>query len=182
MTPYRSPLSVLAAPVRALFVKDSAAGLLLIAVAVIAMAAANSPFARLYHDFFHDPLWWSPVAKLGNLHLWINDGLMAVFFLLVALEIKRETLSGQLAGREQLLLPMVCASAGVAMPALLFTAFYHAEDAAMRGGAVPTATDIAFALVLYPMLRGDLRISRGEGAILVVAFAAWLGFECWMLR
>jgi len=77
---------------------------------------------------------------------------MAVFFLLVALEIKRETLSGQLAGREQLLLPLVCASAGVALPALLFTAFNHGDAEAMRGWAVPTATDIAFALGVLALL------------------------------
>jgi NhaA family Na+:H+ antiporter len=77
---------------------------------------------------------------------------MAVFFLLVALEIKRESLSGQLASRSQLVLPMICAAAGVAVPALLFTAFNHGDAAAMRGWAVPTATDIAFALGVLALL------------------------------
>jgi NhaA family Na+:H+ antiporter len=84
--------------------------------------------------------------------LWINDGLMAIFFLLVALEIKREALTGQLAGREQLVLPLVCASAGVMVPALLFTVFNHDTATAMRGWAVPTATDIAFALGILSLL------------------------------
>jgi NhaA family Na+:H+ antiporter len=84
--------------------------------------------------------------------LWINDGLMAVFFLLVALEIKREALTGQLAGRAQLVLPLVCACAGVALPALLFTAFNHGDAGAMSGWAVPTATDIAFALGILSLL------------------------------
>src|SRR5207342_546852 len=77
---------------------------------------------------------------------------MAVFFLLVALEIKREALTGQLVGRQQLLLPLVCASAGVVVPALLFTAFNHDAGMAMRGWAVPTATDIAFALGILSLL------------------------------
>jgi NhaA family Na+:H+ antiporter len=84
--------------------------------------------------------------------LWVNDGLMAIFFLLVALEIKRETLSGQLAGRERLILPLICATAGVAVPALLFVALNHGNAAAMRGWAVPTATDIAFALGVLALL------------------------------
>jgi NhaA family Na+:H+ antiporter len=77
---------------------------------------------------------------------------MAVFFLLVSLEIKREALTGQLAGREQLVLPLVCACAGVVVPALLFTALNHGDAAAMRGWAVPTATDIAFALGILSLL------------------------------
>jgi len=84
--------------------------------------------------------------------LWINDGLMAVFFLLVSLEIKRESLTGQLAGFDRLALPVVCAAAGVVVPALLFTALNHDDPTAMRGWAVPTATDIAFALGVLSLL------------------------------
>lgn len=133
---------------------EAAGGILLIAAAILAMAAANSPLAFAY-DAFRD----APVhVRIGELEiakpllLWINDGLMAVFFLLVALEIKRETLSGQLASRAQLALPMVCAFAGVAVPALLFTAFNRHDEQAMRGWAVPTATDIAFALGVLALL------------------------------
>jgi NhaA family Na+:H+ antiporter len=84
--------------------------------------------------------------------LWINDGLMAIFFLLVALEIKRETLSGQLSDREQLLLPLLCAAAGVAVPALVFVGINRGDAAAMQGWAIPAATDIAFALGILSLL------------------------------
>lgn len=133
---------------------EAAAGLLLIFAAVLALVCANSPLASGYQAFRALPV----AVGFGNWTLgkpallWINDGLMAVFFLLVALEIKRETLTGQLSGRDQLVLPMVCASAGVAVPALLFTAFNQGDAGAMRGWAVPTATDIAFALGILSLL------------------------------
>lgn len=133
---------------------EAAGGVVLIAAAALALACANSPLAGWYEAFRDLPL----AIGLGPLRiakpslLWINDGLMAVFFLVVALEIKREALTGQLAGRAQLVLPLVCAAAGVAVPALLFTVFNHGDAAAMRGWAVPTATDIAFALGILSLL------------------------------
>jgi len=75
---------------------ESAAGILLIVVAAAAVLAANSPLASVYHDLFHLPLGWTPVAKLDTWHLWINDALMALFFFVVGLEIKREVLDGEL--------------------------------------------------------------------------------------
>jgi len=133
---------------------EAAGGITLIAAAALALLAANSPAHDGYEAFrdFVLKVGVGDFAIAKPLPLWINDGLMAVFFLLVALEIKRETLSGQLAGREQLVLPLVCASAGVAVPALLFTALNHGDAAAMRGWAVPTATDIAFALGVLALL------------------------------
>jgi NhaA family Na+:H+ antiporter len=133
---------------------EAAGGIVLIAAAALALICANSPLQALYDGFRGMPV----AVAFGQLHLakpmllWINDGLMAIFFLLVALEIKREALTGQLAGREQLVLPLVCASAGVMVPALLFTAFNHDAATAMRGWAVPTATDIAFALGILSLL------------------------------
>ena len=133
---------------------EAAGGILLIAAALLALLCANSPLEEFYDGFRELPV----AVVFGDLQiakpllLWINDGLMAVFFLLVSLEIKREALTGQLAGREQLLLPLACACAGVAVPALLFTAFNHGDAAAMRGWAVPTATDIAFALGILSLL------------------------------
>ena len=133
---------------------EAAGGIVLITAAALALVAANSPLAPAYEAFRSLPL---PV-RIGGfgldkpLLLWINDGLMAIFFLLIALEIKREALTGQLAGRDQLVLPLVCAIAGVAVPALLFMALNHGDAAAMRGWAVPTATDIAFALGVLALL------------------------------
>ncbi|MBM7093252.1 Na+/H+ antiporter NhaA, partial [Streptomyces sp. S12] len=132
----------------------AAGGIVLIAAAALALIAANSPWQSAYEAFRDLPV----QVRIGALDLnkplllWINDGLMAIFFLVVALEIKREALSGQLAERSQLVLPMLCAAAGVLMPALLFTAFNRSDDAAMRGWAVPTATDIAFALGVLALL------------------------------
>ncbi|HEU4991902.1 MAG TPA: Na+/H+ antiporter NhaA [Luteimonas sp.] len=133
---------------------EAAGGIVLIAAAALALLCANSPLEELYDGFRELPV----AVVFGDLQiakpmlLWINDGLMAVFFLLVSLEIKRESLTGQLAGRDRLLLPMVCACAGVAVPALLFTALNRGDAAAMRGWAVPTATDIAFALGVLSLL------------------------------
>ncbi|QQP98874.1 Na+/H+ antiporter NhaA [Lysobacter enzymogenes] len=133
---------------------EAAGGIVLIAAAVLALIAANSPLQAAYEAFREIPV----QVRVGALDiskpllLWINDGLMAIFFLVVALEIKREALSGQLAERSQLVLPLVCAIAGVAVPALLFFAFNRGDAAAMRGWAVPTATDIAFALGVLALL------------------------------
>ncbi len=133
---------------------EAAGGIVLIAAAALALLCANSPLEEFYDGFRELPV----AVVFGDLRiakpllLWINDGLMAVFFLLVSLEIKRESLTGQLAGRDRLLLPMACACAGVAVPALLFTALNRGDAVAMRGWAVPTATDIAFALGVLSLL------------------------------
>src|SRR5690606_12354300 len=132
----------------------SAGGILRIVAAALALVCATSPLASLYYGFRDMPV----AVVFGELRiakpwlLWINDGLMAVFFLLVSLEIKRESLTGQLAGFDRLALPVVCAAAGVVVPALLFTALNHDDPTAMRGWAVPTATDIAFALGVLSLL------------------------------
>lgn len=129
---------------------EAAGGIVLIAAAALAMLAANSPLAHAYEAFRDTPLGSGEWAQ--SAHWWINDGLMAVFFLLVSLEIKREVVSGQLSSRDQLVLPVVCACAGVIAPALLFVALNHGDVGAMRGWAVPTATDIAFALGVLALL------------------------------
>ena len=111
------PLRSLFAPVRALFVGDASAGILLILVAAAAMLAANSSLAGEYHELFYGDLAWTPIAKLDDLHLWINDGLMAIFFFVVGLEVKRELIEGQLADPMKRRLPVLAAAAGMFVPA-----------------------------------------------------------------
>ena len=133
---------------------EAASGILLIAAALIALVCANTPLNDLYQAFREMPV----ELRIGEfqidkpLLLWINDGLMAMFFLLVALEIKRETLGGQLSSRDQLMLPLVCAAAGVMVPAIIFWALNRGDATALRGWAIPTATDIAFALGILALL------------------------------
>jgi len=133
---------------------EAAGGILLIGAAVMALLWANSPLEPMY-----DGLRKLPVqVRVGALDiakpllLWINDGLMAIFFLLVALEIKREALSGQLSNRTQLLLPLICAAAGVAVPAALYVFVNRGDAAGLQGWAIPAATDIAFALGILSLL------------------------------
>ncbi|MGV8931138.1 MAG: Na+/H+ antiporter NhaA [Luteimonas sp.] len=139
---------------RDFFQLEAAGGILLIAAALLALLLANSPLRDLYAGFRELPM----QLRIGELDiakpllLWINDGLMAIFFLLVALELKRETLSGQLSSRDQLILPMVCAAAGVIVPALIFWWSNQGDADSMRGWAIPTATDIAFALGILALL------------------------------
>lgn len=133
---------------------EAAGGILLIGAAVLAMLLANSPLSGVYDGFRELPV----QVRVGQLNLskplllWINDGLMAIFFLLVALEIKREVLSGQLSSFGQLLQPLLCAVAGVALPALLYAWINRGDAQAMRGWAIPAATDIAFALGILSLL------------------------------
>ena len=141
-TPAPRPLSMM----RAFLATEAAGGIILIAAATAAMIVANSPLAADYFAVLHVHL-----AGLSLLH-WINDGLMALFFLLVGLEIKREVLDGQLAQWSDRLLPGVAALAGVALPALIYVALNRAQPAGLRGWAIPAATDIAFALGVLALL------------------------------
>lgn len=175
------PLRAFFAPVRALFVGDASAGILLIVVAAMAMLAANSSLAGEYHHLFNGTLGWTPIPKLDTLHLWINDGLMAVFFFVVGLEVKREWIEGQLSSPEQRRLPVVAAAAGMAIPALVYVFIVQGgPDRLMQGWAIPAATDIAFAMGVLGLLGnrvpGSLRlflltvaIVDDIGAVLVIA-------------
>ena len=133
---------------------ESAGGLLLIAAAAFALILANSPLAHAYQGLLDLPvrLGMGDYAITKPLLLWINDGLMAIFFLLVALEIKREMLSGQLSDRAQLVLPLACACGGAVVPALVYVAFNRGDAAALDGWAIPAATDIAFPLGILSLL------------------------------
>ena len=127
----------------------AAAGLILAGAALFAILISNiealSPF---YRDILQAPLRVGLAdAELSKpLLLWINDGLMAVFFLLVGLELKREVLEGNLSSRDQIILPAIAAAGGMAVPALVYLLFNGGDPVLLRGWAVPAATDIAFAL------------------------------------
>ena len=143
---------------------ESSGGLLLMAVAVVAILTANSPLGPGYFSTLH-----AYVGPLSVQH-WINDALMALFFLLVGLEIKREVLDGQLSSWSRRLLPGVAAAGGMLAPALIYVAFNSGHPEALRGWAIPTATDIAFALgvlsLLGPRVPASLKIFLAALAIL----------------
>lgn len=143
------------AAIRALATTQTAGGVVLLACAVVALAWANAPFAESYFALWHTrlPLAVPGLALTKTLDEWVNDGLMAVFFLLVGLEIKRELLTGALASPRRAALPVVAAAGGMAVPALLYAAVTAGTPAA-RGWGVPMATDIAFTLAVLTML-GD---------------------------
>lgn len=167
---------------RALFVSDAAGGILLIGVAVAAMVAANSPLAGLYHDAFHGEWFAASRFKLNTAHLWINDGLMALFFFVVGLEVKRELVSGNLADPAQRTLPVMAAVAGMALPTLVYLAIAGTAAPLGHGWAIPAATDIAFAMGVVGLLGTrvpkvlrlfllTVAIVDDVGAVLVIALA-----------
>lgn len=131
---------------RTFLATEAASGFYLVAAAVAALIAANSPLAGAYAALLAIDL-----GGLSVLH-WVNDGLMAVFFLLVGLEIKREVIEGELSTTARRILPGVAALAGMIVPALLYLGVAHGDAAAMRGWAIPAATDIAFALSVLAIL------------------------------
>jgi len=143
----------LVAEIREFLRLEAASGLLLMAAALLALLASNSPAAGLYDGFLALPLEFRIGAfGLGKpLLLWINDGLMAIFFLLVGLEIKRELVAGELSTRAQAALPAVAALGGMVAPAAIYLAINPAAPAS-AGWAVPAATDIAFALAALALV------------------------------
>ncbi len=161
---------------------ESFGGILLVFTAAVAMVVANSPLAGLYADFLHVPM----QVRVGALDidkpllLWINDGLMAIFFLLVGLELKREMIVGQFANKSQMALPAVCALAGMAVPMGIYAFVNWGDPVAMRGVAIPAATDIAFALgvlallgsrvpLALKMLLTAIAVADDLGAIIIIA-------------
>lgn len=163
--------------------QESAAGLLLIGSAVLALTMANSPLAASYSELLHLYAGGMTIAH------WINDGLMVLFFLLVGLEIKREVLAGELSTWPQRVLPGIAAAGGMAIPALIYVAINAGNPDTLRGWAIPAATDIAFALgvlsLLGPRVPASLKVfltalaiidDLGAVAIIAVFFTGELSW------
>ena len=140
---------------------ESTAGVLLVAATAVALLVSNSPLLPIYRDVLAVPL----AISLGDLAvdkpllLWVNDGLMAVFFLLIGLELKREVLDGELRSPDQILLPGVAAVGGFLVPTFIFAAINWGNETALEGWAIPAATDIAFALGVLAVLGSRVPLS-----------------------
>ncbi|PKQ55041.1 Na+/H+ antiporter NhaA [Vibrio cholerae] len=139
--------------IRDFFKMESAGGILLVIAAAIAMVIANSAMGEGYQAFLHTYVFGMSVSH------WINDGLMAVFFFLIGLEVKRELLEGALKSRETAIFPAIAAVGGMLAPALIYVAFNFNDPAAIQGWAIPAATDIAFALGIMALLGKRVPVS-----------------------
>ena len=161
---------------------ESASGILLLAAAVLAMFIQNSPASHLYDALLDLHV----EIRVGNfqiakpLLLWINDGLMAIFFFLIGLEVKREVLDGELSEPSRVALPVIAAIGGMALPAITYSAINWGDPVTMRGWAIPSATDIAFSLGVLALLGSripsslklflmTLAIVDDLGAIIIIA-------------
>jgi NhaA family Na+:H+ antiporter len=147
--------------IKKFFQHEAASGFILVFAAMIAMILANSPLNSFYNGLLEIPV----SVRFGGfeiakpLILWVNDGLMAIFFFLVGLEIKREILGGNLSSLAQITLPAVAAVAGIAFPALIYVWFNANDPVAIRGWAIPSATDIAFAVGVFTIFGKSLPLS-----------------------
>ncbi|MEZ9700955.1 Na+/H+ antiporter NhaA [Vibrio sp. 10N.261.46.E12] len=139
--------------IRDFFKMESAGGIILVIAAAIAMFVANSPLNEMYQGVLH-----SYVLGMSVSH-WINDGLMAVFFLLIGLEVKRELLEGALKSKETAIFPAIAAVGGMLAPALIYVLFNSGNPEALQGWAIPAATDIAFALGIMALLGNRVPVS-----------------------
>ncbi|MBY8072367.1 Na+/H+ antiporter NhaA [Vibrio fluvialis] len=139
--------------IRDFFKLESAGGIILVIAAAIAMTIANSPLNEIYQGALHSYVFGMSVSH------WINDGLMAVFFLLIGLEVKRELLEGALKSRETAIFPAIAAVGGMLAPALIYVLFNSGDAEAIQGWAIPAATDIAFALGIMALLGKRVPVS-----------------------
>ncbi len=165
-----------------LFKRESSSGILLMIAAISAMIIANSPLYTFYEALLDIPV----EIRIASLHiakpliLWINDGLMAIFFLLIGLELKREIFEGELSETKKIILPSFAAVGGMLAPALIYAAFNWHDPVAIKGWAIPAATDIAFALGILAVFGSrvpialkvflvSLAIMDDMGAIIIIA-------------
>ena len=169
-------------PIKQFLKLEAASGIILVIAAILAMILANTPLNDYYKLLIDMPveIRIGPLQIAKPLLLWINDGLMAIFFFLIGLELKRELLEGNLSNPRNVVLPGLGAIGGMLFPALIYVAFNYNDPAALNGWAIPAATDIAFALGIL-LLLGDrvptslkvflvsLAIFDDIGAILIIA-------------
>lgn len=179
--PLENALGRLVTPFEEFIHRQSSSGLLLMFCALVALIIANSPWKEAYTHFLHLPVSYNfgDWSLSMSFHHWVNDGLMAIFFLLVGLELKREFLVGELSELKHAVLPVMAAIGGMVIPALIYAAF-NAGTVAERGWGIPMATDIAFAVGCIAILGNRvpravvtflvaLAIVDDLGAILVIA-------------
>jgi len=165
------------------FKLESAGGIILMVAAALALLLANSPLQSSYNMLFETPVNIQVGALIiaKPLLLWINDGLMAVFFFIIGLELKRELTEGELSDKRSIILPGVGAIGGMLVPALIYVYFNYRDPVAMKGWAIPAATDIAFALGILSLMGSkvptsvklfltSIAIFDDLGAILIIAF------------
>lgn len=170
---------------------EASSGIALFIGTLLAIGFSNSPWHKVYHNFFNSPI----SLTLGSVHigkpllLWINDGLMSLFFFLIGMEIKREMLIGELNSLRKSILPAIAAAGGMLFPACIYIVLNYADSQALAGWAIPTATDIAFSLAILSLLGKNLpsglkvflmalAIFDDIGAIIVIAifYTAHLSF------
>jgi NhaA family Na+:H+ antiporter len=169
---------------RAFLASEAVGGLVLMAAAALALVVANGPFAETYRHLVHAETGPVLSPKLGpmTVHLWINDALMAVFFLLVGLEIKRELVDGRLSTWERRRLPLIAAFVGMALPAAIYLTVAGTAEGLAAGWAIPAATDIAFAIGVLALLGSraptslklfltSVAIADDMGAVAIIAVA-----------
>ncbi len=151
---------------------EASGGIVLVIAAALAIIAANSPLAGLYSLFIDLPV----EIRIGPLHiakpllLWINDGFMAIFFFLIGLELKREVLDGELSDARKIVLPAFGAVGGMAVPAAIYAAFNWSDAVALKGWAIPAATDIAFALGVLALLGSRVPLSLRVFLVTIAIF------------
>lgn len=178
--------------VRDFIKKESSSGIVLMFTTILALILANSPLSQYYYDLIHIhvSLNIGPLDIDKPLYHWVNDGLMTLFFLVVGLEVKRELLAGHLSSFSKIILPGFAAIGGMLVPAVIFIAYNIDDTQALKGWAIPTATDIAFALGILSLLGRRvpvtlkiflmaLAIIDDIGAILIIAFFYTSDLSLW---
>ena len=177
----KRPVDYLLKPVYRFFENEMATGILLLVMVVIAMIWANSPWSETYHQLWktHFIIGTSEINLDKSIHHWINDGLMAVFFFLIGLEIKKEIINGELSTLKKASLPIAAAVGGMVVPAVIYV-FFNSGTEGIDGWGIPMATDIAFTLGLVAFIQSKVPVSLkifltalatvdDIGAVLVIA-------------